>query len=119
QGGAGEKDSSLASFRHAAKICTRLVQQSPHDANLRSSLAEFCLTTGTVLRTAGALAEALGLLELARQLYEGLVHEAPEVPRYTIRLSDTWYQLGNAQCNLGRHDEALAAYRQIGRASWM
>jgi tetratricopeptide (TPR) repeat protein len=71
---------------------------------------------GQVLRKAGAPAESPEQLELARQLYKGLVREAPGESRHLVRLSDTWYQLGQSRRKLGEHEAAFTAYRQAVQA---
>jgi tetratricopeptide (TPR) repeat protein len=112
QHGAGETAAAVASFRRAATLKARLAQALPPDAKQRHEHAEWCLQVGHCLRMTGAPADALGQLELARQLLEGLVREEPGDLRFLVRLGDAWYQLGQTRRIMGRHDEALAAYRQ-------
>src|SRR5206468_3193243 len=103
---------AIASFRRVASVSSQLAQALSQDTKQRLTLAEVCLGVGHHLRTTGAPAESSAPLELARILFEGLVREEPGNLRPTERLSENWYQLGQTRRTLGRHEEALAAYRQ-------
>jgi tetratricopeptide (TPR) repeat protein len=111
QNAIGQAAAALASVRRAATISTRLAQQAPRDLGQRRDLAYVCQWASTLLRQQGAHAEARDQAECAKQLYEGLVRDAPGELRHKVELSDTWNVLGKARWKLEQYDGALAAFR--------
>jgi predicted Ser/Thr protein kinase/tetratricopeptide (TPR) repeat protein len=108
-----DQNLAVEMLRGMANVSGRFAGARSPDAEGRYRLADVCLGVGHILRSRGGTpAESLSQLELARQLLEGLVREAPGDLRFLVRLGDAWYQLGQTRRIMGRHDEALAAYRQ-------
>ena len=106
------KPAALMVARQAAMLAERLADSPTGDMAFCEGLTGSLLSASALLCRLGDPETALGLAERARSLSTGLRHAAPTAPHYGHELSDAWQRIGKARWELGRREEALAAFRE-------
>jgi hypothetical protein len=107
---------ALAVAREAAALAERSANAPSRDLEFCEHLAGESLVIATMLRHLRQPAEALPLAEQGRRLFSGLRRAVPALPRYGEGLNLAWEQIAKARWDLGRGDEALAAFRESAAA---
>jgi tetratricopeptide (TPR) repeat protein len=102
----------LALAREAATFAERCADSPSRDLEYCEQLANQSVGIAALLCRLEQPAESLRLAEQGRRLYEGLRRGVPAVPGYGHGLSSAWERIAKACWELGRRDEALAAFRK-------
>jgi hypothetical protein len=103
---------ALAIVREAAALAERYAETPARDLAFCDRLAEHSVVISAFLCRLKDPGEALRQAEQARRLYVGLRRDAPAVLKYGYGLSGAWERIAKARWELGRRDEALAAFRE-------
>jgi len=106
------KPAALAVARQAAALAERLADSPSRDIVFCEWLTGSSVNASAMLCRLGDPATALRLAEHARSLSAGLRRAAPAAPHYGHALSDAWQRIGKARWELGRREEAMAAFRE-------
>jgi len=106
------RPAALMVARQAAMLAERLADSPSGDMAFCEGLTGPLLNASAVLCRLGDPQTALRLAEQARSLSTGLRRAAPTAPHYGHELSDAWQRIGKARWELGRREEALAAFRE-------
>jgi tetratricopeptide (TPR) repeat protein len=102
---------SVVLAREAAAVADCCVDAPSRDWMLSENVASQTLAVAAILGRRGCPDEALRQAEQARRLYAALRRAAPDLPSYGFEMSVAWERVGKIRWTLGRHDEALAAFR--------
>jgi eukaryotic-like serine/threonine-protein kinase len=112
----GDVAKALENYRKALSLGTALLRRKPKDAAALREVARVHQKLGTVLPFAGKGEEALGEANEAVRLYQQVLAGSPEDAQARADLSGAYEAQGDLvggeqAINLGRKDEAAAAYR--------
>jgi tetratricopeptide (TPR) repeat protein len=96
-------------FEQALNLYEQLHQEYRHRVEYQAALAR---TQGlaAIKAQAGERKEALEMLTRSKALYQKLIEEHPDVPRYRTERAVTCFEIGELQRRAGRLDEALKSY---------
>jgi tetratricopeptide (TPR) repeat protein len=105
---------SVAAFRHFCEAGEKLLANRP-DGPLRGALAKGYAQLAVLQAASRQRDDALRSARRGVELLEGLGPDDPAAPGGDVELGQTGFVLGALLMNLGRHDEAAAAFREAIR----
>jgi serine/threonine protein kinase len=106
------RPAAQALARQAAAITTGYASFPLHHSELSFTIGCHCWDLARILRELGDPAAALQQAEQARQLLEEHCRAVTEGLHRRVQLGQAWAEVGKARWDLGRADEAWAAFQQ-------
>ena len=113
----GDSAKGAENYRKALAIANALLARDPKNVEARQLAAKSHLSLAFVLPTAGKLSEAVDHAREALRMDQSLAASQPENPEAKLNLEAAYERQGDllggpAEVNLGRFNDAAAAYRQ-------
>ncbi|HXG09331.1 MAG TPA: tetratricopeptide repeat protein, partial [Gemmataceae bacterium] len=103
---------AVHSYRSAAEVYEQMINAQPQDHSLRRTLAACYHNLGRLYADTGEPGSALGHYHRAVALREQLCRDEPAGVDHVSDLGGTWMRLGLLLEGLGRHEEAVQAFRE-------
>jgi non-specific serine/threonine protein kinase/serine/threonine-protein kinase len=113
----GDSTKTIENYRKALALADALMARNPKDLKARETAAKCHVDLAQVLPTVGKLPEAVDHVNQALQLFRALLAADPQNPEAKLNLLGAYERQGDllgggAEVNLGRVNDAVAAYRQ-------
>lgn len=109
---ANDKADALLIARQAKALIATNANWPSRDPRFLRSLGGSAILASGLLNQLGDPSAALEQAELALHAFEKLRRAAPHEPDHESLLHDAWQRIGKARWDLGRRNEALAAFRE-------
>jgi tetratricopeptide (TPR) repeat protein len=110
--GAGLRSAALSVARRAGELTTEYAAFPLHYPELDFRMANYAWELSRGLRDLGDAAAALQQAELARKLWADYWQAHPEAYTGGMQVAQAWVEVGKAQQDLGRIDEAWNAFQE-------
>jgi tetratricopeptide (TPR) repeat protein len=111
-GGAGLRSAALAVAQRAAQLTKDYVAFPLHYPELDFRMANYAWELSRGMRELGNPAAALQQAEIARKLWADYWQAHPEAYTGGMQVAQAWVEVGKAQQDLGRSDEAWTAFQE-------